>query len=521
MATDSRWNDIGNGLSLINTDNLEFREYQLNIIKSIFNHGNTLVVLPTGLGKTFIGVSVIADSLSKGGRALLLAPTKPLAEQHYSNLLSMLKINPDEILLLLGSVNKTERRQRESTAKVIVATPQTVANDLKGGHLSLQGFMATIFDECHRSVGKYAYTYIADEANLQNVLLVGLTASPGSSREKIKKLVDSLKIKHIEARTSLDSDVKRYVMQKNTHVINVDTGERIDEISKLLAPEAEACLSSLQKMGLLHFKSFTRIPKGRLLEAGDQIRKIQATNYRYAAIFSYVKLLNLTHAYDLLQSEGIYPFHKYFEGLAAREKKSRAVENLLSSKNIIQARKMAEQAIKNGEEHPKVLAVIDTLKDYKDKSAIVFVQYRSTIKMLTEFLQNNGFLARPFVGKKEGVTHELQKQIIQDFRDRKFNVMIASSIGEEGLDIPSVDLVIFYEPIPSEIRNIQRRGRTGRFRAGEVYILAANNTKDEIYLRISGQREKKMIPIINRLNETLAMEARKNEASKQSQLSSS
>ena len=46
--------------------------------------------------------------------------------------------------------------------------------------------------------------------------------------------------------------------------------------------------------------------------------------------------------------------------------------------------------------------------------------------------------------------------------------LVATSIAEEGLDIPEVDLVVFYEPIPSEIRYIQRRGRTGRKTAGNV-----------------------------------------------------
>jgi len=78
-----------------------------------------------------------------------------------------------------------------------------------------------------------------------------------------------------------------------------------------------------------------------------------------------------------------------------------------------------------------------------------------------------------------------QKQIIEDFRSGKFNILVASSIGEEGLDIPSVDVVVFYEPIPNEIRNIQRRGRTGRFRTGEIYILVTKATKDEVYFFVS------------------------------------
>ena len=58
-------------------------------------------------------------------------------------------------------------------------------------------------------------------------------------------------------------------------------------------------------------------------------------------------------------------------------------------------------------------------------------------------------------------------------------MLIATSVGEEGLDIPTADLVIFYEPVASEIRTIQRRGRTGRQRDGDVVVLIAEDTRDE------------------------------------------
>lgn len=221
------------------------------------------------------------------------------------------------------------------------------------------------------------------------------------------------------------------------------------------------------------------------------------------AMFSYSKLLNLTHAEDLILTEGVYPFSSYVESLYTREKKSRSLESLLKSRSMLYARESALQARKNGEEHPKVMAVLDILKDLHGKKAMVFAQYRSTVKMLVEYISNNGIRAAAFVGKKDGVTQEQQKQVVHDFRDGKFDVLVASSIGEEGMDIPGVDVVVFYEPIPNEIRNIQRRGRTGRFGAGDVYIIVARGTKDQIYLRISEQREMKMLNLVRMINAKL------------------
>ncbi|MDE1850828.1 MAG: hypothetical protein KGH54_03480, partial [Candidatus Micrarchaeota archaeon] len=149
--------------------------------------------------------------------------------------------------------------------------------------------------------------------------------------------------------------------------------------------------------------------------------------------------------------------------------------------------------------HPKAFTLLGILKENNAKSAIVFVQYRSTIKMIAGLLNANGISARAFVGKKGGITQEQQKMTISDFRNGKFRVLVSSSIGEEGLDIPTVDLVVFYEPIASEIRNIQRRGRTGRLYSGDVYLLVTRGTKDQIYLLVSRQRERKMLEAVSKL----------------------
>ena len=502
MAVDPRWFKLGEAANLLNLEGTEFREYQLNVINSIRRNGNTLVVLPTGLGKTFIGISIIAGALASGKRAMLLAPTKPLTEQHYGVLTKMLKISSDEILLLTGAIGKKERAELENKAKLIIATPQTVANDLKSGNFSMDNFGVVVFDECHRAVGKYAYTYIANECTVRDILVVGLTASPGSKKERINALVGALGIKHIEVRITSDSDVMQYVMQKYIHIMYVDISKRVKEIAECLKPEIDASMSTLNSIGLLRFNT-DYMPKGRLMDLGNQIRKIQATNYRMAAMSAWSKLLNLSHAQELILTEGIAPFSSYVEGLYLKEKKNRSLDVLLRSKNMIAARQYALEAIKNGEEHPKVIAVLDVLKDHRGKKVMLFAQYRSTVKMLVEYINNNGIRAMSFVGKKEGVTQDTQKRVVQDFRDGVFDVLVSSSIGEEGMDIPGVDVVIFYEPIPNEIRNIQRRGRTGRFDSGDIYIIVAKGTKDQIYLRISEQRELKMLGLIRMVNAKL------------------
>jgi ERCC4-related helicase len=286
--------------------------------------------------------------------------------------------------------------------------------------------------------------------------------------------------------------------------VHVDKTTEIDAIMSLLKPVIEEHLQKLYEKGLSPFKYIERLPKGRLIELGNNIKKIHASGYRFSAMFNYVYVLDLLHAYDLAATEGLYPFVAYMQGLRNRESKSRVVESILKNNSVVQAESIATDALAKGSEHPKMFKAIQIIKEnYDNKSVIVFVQYRSTIKKLVDLMRLNGIEARGFVGKKEGVTNVDQAHIISDFRAGRFKVLVATSIGEEGLDIPAVDAVIFYEPVVSEIRNIQRKGRTARFRYGEVVILITKDTKDEAYHMIAKMKERKMKELVMRIKSQL------------------
>jgi ERCC4-related helicase len=498
------WDQLGQYSRLVNTAIVDPRAYQINIIKGLESGKNTLVILPTGLGKTIIAVFAIANALHKGKRAIILAPTKPLSEQHYKSLTKLLNIEEDKILLLTGSISKSKREELENSAKVIAATPQTFANDLKRGRISLDDFGVVVFDECHKAVGRYAYTYIANEAKVRGVQTLGLTASPGSNSKKINSLIEELGIENIEIRISSDADVEPYVKQKDISVVSVEKGDTVNAILAKLKPVIDEHLGKLYSHGLSPFKDYDRTPKGRLLELGKNIGRIEAQNYRFMGLFNYVYVLNVGHAYDLASTEGLYPFVSYMDALEKRETKGRALKSILLNKPIISAVEIAKKALENGEEHPKMAVVVDMIKDrMMEKSIMIFVQYRSTAHKLAEMLNENGISAKEFVGKKDGVTQAQQQNALKDFADGKFKVLVATSIGEEGLDIPSVDSVIFYEPIPNEIRNIQRKGRAGRMKIGSVIIVVAKGTKDETYLFIARIREKRMRDLVLKIKSRL------------------
>jgi Fanconi anemia group M protein len=174
---------------------------------------------------------------------------------------------------------------------------------------------------------------------------------------------------------------------------------------------------------------------------------------------------------------------------------------LARNPQIIEALKLSENIA--GVEHPKQVMlrsiISDEIRTKPDSKLIVFTQFRDTVEAIVENLSHvQGVSAVRFVGQSTrddedvGLKQKEQLRILDDFRSAKFNVLVTTSIGEEGLHVPDVDHVIFYETVPSEIRTIQRRGRTGRTRLGKVTVLMAEDTVDEAYYWSSRRKEEQM-----------------------------
>ena len=141
--------------------------------------------------------------------------------------------------------------------------------------------------------------------------------------------------------------------------------------------------------------------------------------------------------------------------------------------------------------------VKDQLVSHPDSRIIIFATYRDTVQLLVDFLATQGIVSERFVGQatkdaEKGLSQKKQIAALTRFRDGEFKVLIATSVGEEGLDVPATDMVIFYEAVPSEIRSIQRKGRTGRSGAGKIVVLVTKGTWDEVYRHVSAAKEKQM-----------------------------
>ena len=479
----------------IQPQTIEVKQYQIDIARNAV-HENTAVILPTGLGKTIIAFLVMAEILPK--KVLFLAPTKPLVQQHYESCAKFLAVEPSAVQMLTGSIPVKKRLDLFTTATIVVATPQTIEHDLSHERYTLQDFGLVVFDEMHRAVERYAYVSIAKRCQCR---ILGLTASPGSQKKKIKKILENLKITHVESRIRDDLDVRDHVKEVRLEWITVPLDPGLRAIQNPLHELYLEKLGKLNKLGILTYKKPEYLSKKDILGARVTIQKrFRNKPFVFALYNSHAVLLHASHCLELVETQGVASFLKYVEKYMKKPKRSRSEQMFVNHPLLQQAVALAQN--NRMLSHPKLAALYQIIKSQFDEEpdslVLVFTQYRDTIESIETvvkrlpYVRCHRFIGQASQGAAKGMSQKEQQQIIEMFRKREINVLVATSIAEEGIDIPNVNRVVFYEPIPSEIRGIQRKGRTGRSHIGNVTILITEGTRDEAYFYVEKRREQKM-----------------------------
>ena len=497
------------------------REYQTKILEKCIEK-NCLVVLPTGLGKTLIALMLTVERMKKfpGEKVIFLAPTRPLVEQHLKYFKEHLSELFAEMNMFTGEINSASRKKLWQNSDIVFSTPQCIANDLKKNLYDLKDVCLLVEDEAHRCIKNYDYTLVAkiylQQSKHQRI--IGLTASPGSDNAKVKEICRNLSIEEIELKTRESEDVKEYVQELKFEKRLIDFPEDFDKMRIILRKIFDSYIEEIKSKGMM----WGSPSKTGLIELQKKLMAIisREKNFNYMlAVSSCSQAIKIQHALELLETQTLSSFNEYLKDLfkQASEKKSRGVVKLVSKPEFNSVFISSNEMLAKGIEHPKVRELINLVKEEKSKNEktkiLVFTQFRNTASIISKKINEiEGVESKVFIGQAKktgfgentGLSQKDQKKMIQDFSSGEINVLCATSIGEEGLDIPEVNMVIFYEAVPSAIRKIQRSGRTARLISGKLIMLITKGTRDETFYYVANAKEKKMHKTISDIKEEMS-----------------
>ncbi len=409
----------------------------------------------------------------------------------------------DEIVVFTGEVRPEDRAELFESARIVIATPQVVENDLVGNRISLANVTHLTFDECHRGTGDYAYVYIAERyhADADDPLVTAMSASPGGTKEDIEIICENLGLDGVEVMTEDDADVDEFTHDTDVEWKRIDLPDKLLDMRDGLNEVISDRLEQLRELGVTQASS-PDISQKQLNKIGAELRKLMDNDQSegYQGMSVHAEIMKLRRAVTLVETQSVESVRRYFDrqrNAAESSGASKASQRLVAEPKVREAMRVAESY---DDRHPKFsqarILLAETLGINDGERVIVFTESRDTAEALTEFL-GESFATERFVGQgdkegSDGMTQTEQQETLDQFRNNEFDVLVSTSVAEEGLDVPEVDLVLFYEPVPTAIRSIQRKGRTGRQTTGRVVVLLANDTRDEAYFWIARRKEKQM-----------------------------
>ena len=490
---------------------VQARAYQLEAVDEALA-GSMLLVLPTAAGKTAVSWMLIAEILHRNqGWVLFIAPTGALVNQHLKDLKKVIK--NVEAISITGSNIPKKRKEMWKTSKIIVATPQVVRNDVLNDILSLEECSLLILDEAHHSTGKHAMVQSAEMFNSssKNGLILGATASPGSNSMIVNEICGRLKIERIHIRKADEPMLKNYLSGLEIQEIIVNVPEKIKSLVTPLELWINSIVNRERRLG--RYVRTGPPSFGGLKEAMNRAQhSIKLGDVRgYASVSNIATAMTLNHLINHLLTQGITAAREFLDTSSEmKNNPSKSIQNFHKDRRIIELRR----SLTDMEEIHNKVATVRRLVRHRlrrdpDSKVIVFASFRNTVESLEKALVDlRGVKSIQMIGQsersgKKGLKPREQIEVLDKFRKGDYNVLVATSVAEEGLDIPSADLVIFYEPVASEIRTIQRRGRTGRHREGEVMVLIAEGTRDENMRKAAQKKEENMYRSVQRVRSKL------------------
>ncbi len=468
----------------LNKEKVKLRNYQEKTLGEIIDK-NSFIVLPTGAGKTIIAVALSAIKLS-AGKVLIMAPTKPLVAQHKKSFDNFFD-NSELIGLVDGTIKSELRKNIWLESDLIIATPQTVLSDLEKNYFDLEKFSLIVFDEAHRASGNYAYSKLMEHVEKSQIL--AMSASPATDKERLDELKSILKIEKFHIVES--EEMSEYLPEREIKIKKIKLNKIQLEIKKMLTDMIREDYTILKKNRLV-VRNYEYMSKGELISLNKRLfSKVSDDSKLYYFIKITTKVIKLLFLLEMLETQTNSSFLKAMEKLSTESAKSS--KSIMEDFRLIRIKNLS----KNIEENSK-MAELKNLINF-DKKIIIFCQYTNSVDEIVEYINSSKLgIAKKFTGQRKGFTQKNQKKVLEEFKDGKFNVLVATSVSEEGIHVDDADIGIFFECIPSALRSIQRRGRIGRVNIGKIYMLMTENSIDEKYYWVSKRKEDNMYKLLKK-----------------------
>nr|XP_047132067.1 uncharacterized protein LOC105847408 isoform X2 [Hydra vulgaris] len=535
------------GSTYIYPINYPIRDYQFNIVRKALLE-NTLVVLPTGLGKTFLA-SVVMYNFYRWypkGKLIFMAPTKPLVAQQIEACYKITGIPQVDTVEMTGIMAPVKRELLWKTKRVFFLTPQVFQNDLGRGSCFAPDVVCLVFDEAHRALGNHAYCQVVKEVMRyrSNFRVLALSATPGSDMKAVQQVISNLLISHVEVRTEESIDICKYVHHRNIEKIVVPMSMQLNKTKVLLLQVLQVAVKRLHSKKVIWHEEPEKLSRFQLIKAREQWRKNSAISDRQIAGViegDFGLCISLYYAYELLLQHGLLSFYNFLKGVLSgvkgtplcRKELSQNIafmdmmeelhseiepedgeslnESIMLGKNISAKQRLLKsipKPLSSFNSHPKLLKLEEIVLEHfrrfcpnSSKSVqtplntrvMIFSQYRDSVQEITALLSKHEPLIKvmSFIGQgnketaggknTKGLSQKEQFEVLQKFRNGGYNTIVSTSVGEEGLDIGDVDLIVCFDASNSPIRLVQRMGRTGRVRDGRIVILIGEGKEEATY----------------------------------------
>ncbi|XP_030640988.1 Fanconi anemia group M protein [Chanos chanos] len=518
--------DSSSGKIWIYPTNYPIRDYQLKISEAALFQ-NTLVCLPTGLGKTFIA-SVVMYNFYRwypSGKIVFMAPTKPLVAQQIEACYKVMGIPQEHMAELTGSTQAQQRRELWRSKRVFFLTPQVMVNDLSRNTCPATQIKCIVIDEAHKALGNHAYCQVVRELANQTrqFRVLALSATPGGDIKAVQQVVSNLLISHFELRSEESLDVQPYSHHRRLEKVVVPLGESLSGYQSRYLQVLERFTARLTQMGVLSHRDLRSLTKYQFILARDQFRRNPpphiAGGQHGVLEGDFALCISLFHGYELLQQMGLRSLFLFTQNIMNGSKESsRARNELQRNANFMDLYREMEAIFSTSQQgpergffysHPKlqkleevVLQHFQTCSQSSDASSgslsppqgvatrvMIFSSFRESVQEIAEMLNRHRPLIRvmTFMGQASagkavrGFTQKEQLEVVQKFRQGGFNTLVSTCVGEEGLDIGEVDLIVCFDAQKSPIRLVQRMGRTGRRRQGRVVVILAEGREERTY----------------------------------------